>query len=150
MITFADLTVLFPKSRGIKDDTITFNTVCAYSYMKQAKGIFIPLYEHSGELNEAIENGAIAVIWNEKEPLPSYTPNHFPVFYTNDGWKGLKKMLEQYIIKQDISEIKNRNMTNFLFLEKKSLKEEINTYDLAVMAKKFDQLINEKTIEGRE
>ena len=62
----------------------------------QPKGIFIPLYHDSGELKEAIANGAIAALWEDDKALPNYMPNHFSVFYANDLWKGLKNMLEKY------------------------------------------------------
>ena len=35
----------------------------------------------------------MAAVWDEEKSLPSYTPNYFPVFLTNDLWKGLEDML---------------------------------------------------------
>ena len=98
-----------------------FHTVTAFSQVLQPKGIFIPLYKDSGELNEAIENGAIAAIWDEEKTLPSYTPSYFPVFLTNDLWKGLEDMLNQLSEKISSSEIIESDQTTFCLFHKNSL-----------------------------
>lgn len=131
-LTYGDLAKLFPNTTGIKDNELQFHTVAASSSIVQPKGIYLPI-EESGNLKEAIGNGAVAALWNEKDEVPAYTPNHFPVFYTNDLTKGLKDIMELYIEKISKAEEKI-NTTNFLFLDEKSLKENEATYDIAVMA----------------
>lgn len=143
-LLYDDFTHLFPKRNGRRDPTLAFYTVTAFSHHSQPKGIFVPLYKDSGELQEAIGNGAIAAIWDEEIPLPSYTPTYFYIFYTNDLWKGLKNMLEQYCKKLDtIEELDQNERTKFYFSLKNSLNENENTYDIAVMANELDQLIEE-------
>jgi len=114
-LTFSDLSKIFPRRHGMTELDLTFNTVTAFAQVEQPKGIFIPLYKDSGELSEALENGAIAAIWSEERAIPSYTPNYFPLFLINDLWKGLEDMLEQYRIKIASSEMKISEQTKFYF-----------------------------------
>ena len=73
-----------------------FHTViCIMLSYSQAKGIFIPLYHDSGELQEAIANGAIGDIMGVMiKHYQIICPISFLCFYANDLWKGLKNMLE--------------------------------------------------------
>ena len=146
-LTYNELANLFPNRRGINDSVLHFHTVTAFSQVLQPKGIFIPLYRDSGELNEAIENGAIAAIWDEEKTLPSYTPSYFPVFLTNDLWKGLEDMLNQLSKKIASSEIIESDQTTFCLFHKNSLNRIKNTYDIAEMVKEFT-LLN-KQINGK-
>ena len=129
-LTYNELANLFPNRRGINDSVLHFHTVTAFSQVLQPKGIFIPVYRDSGELNEAIENGAIAAIWDEEKALPSYTPSYFPVFLTNDLWKGLEDMLNQLSKKISSSEIIESDQTTFCLFHKNSLNIIRNTYDI--------------------
>ncbi|TCJ06079.1 hypothetical protein [Cytobacillus praedii] len=138
-LTYGDLAKLFPNKYGIQDNELYFHTVASNSAVLQPKGIFIPFEEGSGKLSQAIENGAIAALWDQRERIPSYTPNHFPIFITNDLLKGLKDMMELYI--ENISNVNmnqtRKEVTNFLFLDEVRLKENESTYDIAVMAEKI-------------
>ncbi|MCM3089491.1 MULTISPECIES: hypothetical protein [unclassified Cytobacillus] len=134
-LTYQDLAELFPAVKGIKDHKLEFHTVASSSTDQQPKGIYIP-YREAGNLKEAIEKGAIAAIWNEDTETPSYTPNHFPIFYTNDLTKGLKDIMELYLNKLSKAE-ESVNTTNFLISDEESLKENESTYDIAVMAERL-------------
>lgn len=149
-LTYNELAHLFPKRKGINDSVLQFHTVTAFSQVLQPKGIFIPLYSDSGELNEAIENGAIAAIWDEKKILPSYTPSYFPVFLTNDLWKGLEDMLNQLSKKLSLSEEIESDQTTFCLLHKNSLNRVRNTYDIAGIVRELTLLNNQSHLEGRE
>ena len=149
-LTYNELANLFPNRKGINDSVLHFHTVTAFSQVLQPKGIFIPLYRDSGELNEAIENGAIAAIWDEEKTLPSYTPSYFPVFLTNDLWKGLEDMLNQLSKKRASSEIIESDQTTFCLFHKNSLNIIRNTYDIAEVVKEFTLLNNQSKREGRE
>ena len=139
-LTYNDLAHLFPKRKGINDSVLHFHTVTAFSQVLQPKGIFIPLYKDSGELIEAIENGAIAAIWDEEKTLPSYTPSYFPVFLTNDLWKGSEDMLNQLSEKISSSEIIESDQTTFCLFHKNSLNIIRNTYDIAEIVKEFTSI----------
>jgi len=149
-LIYSDLANIFPKRKGTNDLNLTFNTVTAFAQVAQPKGIFIPLYNDSGELSKAIESGAIAAIWKEDKALPAYTPNDFPVFLINDLWKGLEAMLAQYRIKLASREMETSEQTKFYFSLKNSLNEIENTYDIAVIVKEFNQLNDQRNKEGRE
>ena len=63
MLTYEDVVQLFPNKKRFIDPSIHFHTVSAYARYSHAKGIFIPLYHDSGELQEAIANGASVVYY---------------------------------------------------------------------------------------
>jgi hypothetical protein len=149
-LTYNELANLFPNRRGINDSVLHFHTVTAFSQVLQPKGIFIPVYRDSGELNEAIENGAIAAIWDEEKTLPSYTPSYFPVFLTKDLWKGLEDMLNQLSKKISSSEIIESDQTTFCLFHKNSLNIIRNTYDIAEIIKEFTLFNKQSYREGRE
>ncbi|MBU8877721.1 hypothetical protein BGM26_01795 [Bacillus sp. FJAT-29790] len=148
-LTYGDLAKLFPNVKGIQDHELFFHTVATNSAMPQPKGIFIPFEGNSGEMEEAIENGAIAALWKEGKNIPRYTPNHFPIFFTNDLLKGLKDMMELYTEKINQEKTLLKEVTNFLFIDEMRLKENQSTYDIAVMAEKINA-ISEKLQQGRE
>lgn len=93
----------------------------------------MPFSQESGELKDAITNGAIAAIWKEGINIPKYTPNHFPIFYCEDFVIGLKNILILY--REKLQEMDNKQMdkTDFLFIDKKLLNKYYETYDNAVM-----------------
>ena len=120
-----------------------------HKYYNQKEFLFRYI-DDSGELNEAIENGAIAAIWDEEKTLPSYTPSYFPVFLTNDLWKGLEDMLNQLSKKIASSEIIESDQTTFCLFHKNILNRIRNTYDIAEIVKEFTLLNKQTKREGRE
>lgn len=132
-LAFKDVAAILPEKQGIEEN-ILFQTVCDQADILQPKGLFIPQH---GELLEAIANGAVAAIWKQGESLPPYTPNHFPVFYTNDLAEAVKQILERYIEKLNGETDKKMKMTDFKFLNNKLLNKNNETYDIAVMLKKI-------------
>ncbi|MEK5380176.1 hypothetical protein [Niallia sp. FSL W8-0635] len=118
------------EAKGFVKEDLLFQTVSFLADSKQPKGLFIPLYEeNSGDLSTAIANGAIGAIWEEGVVLPSYTPNHFPIFYTKDLKEGLLKMIEIYEKQLQAQESK----TKFIFLKEKSLNSIEESYDIPVI-----------------
>lgn len=145
-IIMDDLVHLFPNRKGTYDPALKFYTISAYANSPQPKGIFIPLYNTSGELLKAIENGAVAALWNTEIPIPPYTPNQFIIFYTDDLWKGLKNMVELYRKNYEYDLEKTERIT-FNFLAGNSMKVIDNTYDLAIAVKELDTLLEGKNIQ---
>jgi hypothetical protein len=131
-LALKDLASLFENRRGIEDE-LMFVSVCDQAHEEQPKGLFVSLNEKSGELSEAITNGAIAAIWNHEYKLPSYTPNHFPVFFTNDSADAIVIILKRYIDKLNGETDKIMEITNFKISNKKLLNKNKDTYDIAVM-----------------
>jgi hypothetical protein len=146
-LAFNDLSALFIERKGIKEADHEYYTVCDRADIPQHRGVFMPLNEESGELLEAIANGAIAVIWDRQRAIPHYTPNHFPVFFTDDPIIAAGRLLQTYIQKIDGDRMDKMNMTNFVFFNKELLKENKQTYDIAVMLEKIS---SSKKVEGGE
>lgn len=130
-ITYSDLVRFFPKSQGIRDE-IQFYTVSTDASLLQPKGLFIPLFDDSGELKEAIQNGAIGAVWDENRPLPSYVPTQFPILFSNNVKDSLETIIESYLEQINGDNIDIMNMTKFLFIEEKLLKECVSSYDKPV------------------
>jgi UDP-N-acetylmuramyl pentapeptide synthase len=131
-LALKDLEGLFDSSRGIQDDFL-FTSVSDQANEAQPKGLFVSFNGMYGELSEAIANGAIAAIWNQEHDLPRYTPNHFPVFFTNDPADAIVTILKRYIEKLNGETDKIMAITNFKFSNKKLLNKNNETYDIAVM-----------------
>ncbi|WP_445488416.1 hypothetical protein [Niallia sp. 03133] len=130
-LSYKHIAQAIPDAKGYGDDHIVFQTVSFYADVKQPKGLFVPLFGSvSKELKEAIANGAIGAIWEKGTNIPSYTPNHFPIFYTNDLKKGLKKMIEIY----EKQRMEQSNQTKFIYQKETSLNKDMATYDIAVLA----------------
>lgn len=95
-----DLKQLFIKNRGNIIDGAEINHVNTDSRAFAPQSLFIPIVgEHfNGHdyIADAIKNGAVAVIWDEKEDLPNSIPADFPVFFTADTIKGLHQLALYY------------------------------------------------------
>jgi hypothetical protein len=149
-LAFNDLVTLFSDFKGVKEADHLYFTITDNAAVAQPRGLFIPLNDNSGELLDAIANGAIAAIWERNKPIPKYTPNHFPIFFTDNPIEGMTQLLRFYYEKINGDNAKKMNVTKFVFLNKKLLKENKETYDIAVMLEKgLLKNINDNS-EGRE
>ncbi|MCO7174615.1 UDP-N-acetylmuramoyl-tripeptide--D-alanyl-D-alanine ligase [Sporolactobacillus kofuensis] len=65
------------------------------------KGLFVPLvgdhFNGHQFLNQAIEHGAVAAIWMEREPVPEDLPEDFPLFFVRDSLSALQSMAKSYL-----------------------------------------------------
>ncbi len=143
-LALKDLAGLFQKYQGIQDD-ILFYTVADQAKTVQPKGLFVPINEESGELLDAIANGAIAAIWDNEKKVPRYTPSQFPIFFTNDLAEAMKDLIILYREKLDGETNKQMEITNFKLSNKQILTKNKQTYDIAgILAK----LINDNGRRG--
>lgn len=149
LVTYGDLAKRFPKIKGIRDHELCFHTITTISAVPQHKGLFIPIHNTSGELKEAIENGAVAALWNEMQKVPHYTPNHFPIFFTNDLLKGLKDMMELYLKQLKQNNFTLNEVTRFLITQDSLIQKNDEISSLAVMAEQINNL-NKNFLEGEE
>jgi hypothetical protein len=149
MLTYQDVLSLFPRTTGVRDENIRFHTVSGLAGAKQPKGLYVPIKIDPGTLQDAISNGAVAAVWPEGEQVPVYTPNHFPVFYTQDNLKGLENIMNLYY--DYLSQHENINeSTKFIFTNKALLNEDDETYDIAVMAEKINGFGSDQNKAGEE
>lgn len=141
-LALSDLADLFKDIRGAQDDGFLFHSVADHASAVQPKGLFIPLNEQSGELSEAITNGAIAALWDGEKKLPRYTPNNFPILFTNDPAEAVHEIMKRYIEKLDGEANCKMEITNFKFSNKKLLNKNKQTYDIAGI---LEKLMNKNT-----
>ncbi|RLQ95833.1 hypothetical protein [Falsibacillus albus] len=150
MLNYGFIYDLYPKSIGIQDKIMTFNTVTISESHPCSRCLFIP-FDESQSLLTAIGNGAIAAVWQEEWPIPAYTPNHFPMFIVTNTKCAYQQIFAEYAKLIDKNRKKEwENMTNFVFYASNLLKEEIKTYDIAVQKDrdKLMKLIDENCSEG--
>lgn len=100
MFTTEWLQQIFPKYKGKVADTAVIKSVNTDSRVKAADSLFIPIVgeNFNGHLfvQQAIEGGAKAVIWDEQETLPASIPDDFPVFFVKDTTEGLQQLARYY------------------------------------------------------
>jgi hypothetical protein len=131
-LMYEDIANLFLKTKGVGNN-LPFYSVSTSSSMKQPKGLFVPVFKDSGELNEAIQNGAIAAIWDDSVQLPTYVPNHFPIFFTNDLMGSLYDVVRVFLEKLNGDKMQIMSTTKFLFDKEKLLNENFPSYDKPVL-----------------
>ncbi|MCL1630946.1 UDP-N-acetylmuramoyl-tripeptide--D-alanyl-D-alanine ligase [Sporolactobacillus sp. CPB3-1] len=76
-------------------------TVMTDSRNMVENGLFVPLkgerFNGHQFLEQAIQNGAVAAVWMEREPLPENVPEGFPVFFVRDTLVALQSMAKSYL-----------------------------------------------------
>jgi hypothetical protein len=149
-LAFKDLGRLFSEYKGVKEADHLYFTATDHAEVVQPRGLFIPLKDDAGELLDAIANGAIAAIWDKSKQVPKYIPNHFPIFFTANPIEAVRDLLRFYIEKTDGDKTEQMKMTKFVFLNKKLLKENKETYDIAVMLDKLSMKHSENDLERRD
>lgn len=100
LFTIKELNQLFTKHNQPQDETLVIEQVTIDSRKQAEKSLFIPIigdtFNGHEFVEQAIENGAIAIIWDEKEKLPPSIPSDFPVFYTSNTTIALQKLAAHY------------------------------------------------------
>lgn len=94
------LSTIFTKCQGGAQAAISVEEVTTDSRSKLAKTLFIPLigknFDGHAYVEQAIDNGAVAVLWDESKDLPRFLPADFPVFFVKDTLEGLQKLSIHY------------------------------------------------------
>ncbi len=152
MLLYKHVKELFPSSKGIKEDTLPFLTVYISSNEIVTKGLYFPIFDstekqYSDNLLEAINGGAIAAIWPNNLPIPTYVPNHFPTFMVDDTLEALEKLVDFYgenipMLKTEfrLSKTDNHNEGNFTY-------DSPVTHKLKTLSNRIEELKG-KTQEG--
>lgn len=91
---------IFTSYRGKIDAFSEINHVNTDSRESLENALFIPIvgerFNGHAFVEQAIDNGAVAIIWDKKENLPASIPTDFPVFFTEDTTEGLHKLAKAY------------------------------------------------------
>jgi len=94
------LATIFPENQGEMQSTIFINEVTTDSRMETSKSLFIPLvgdnFDGHDHVEQAIDHGAIAIIWNKDKQLPAFISDDYPVFYVNDTLNALQHLAMNY------------------------------------------------------
>lgn len=91
---------LFPKMTGNIREEMTIEQVTIDSRETTKNSLFIPIegdrFNGHDFLEQAIENGAIATLWNENKTLPDFVPENFPVFFVSNTTNALQQLAADY------------------------------------------------------
>lgn len=94
------LTEHFINFCGRAQDSITIEEVTTDSRQKVKKSLFIPIigenFDGHDYIKQAVNNGAVAVLWDEDKPFPTSLPTDFPVFIVNNTLTALQELAAQY------------------------------------------------------
>ncbi|MBN8191556.1 hypothetical protein JI667_05270 [Bacillus sp. NTK074B] len=112
MLFYDEVKRLFPDTKGINLPGFAFLIVSNSTSMTMEKGLYVPFSDEI-DLLKSIEMGAIASLWSKEAPIPSYVPNHFPLFIVDDVYLAYVHLLEIY--KQNYNQEKWEIMTKFIF-----------------------------------
>ncbi|MGF3102468.1 hypothetical protein [Rossellomorea sp. DUT-2] len=112
MLFYDDVKKLFPETSGIHLPGFAFLVVSNSTSMGMEKGLYVPFGDEIN-LFESIDSGAIASIWPKNKEVPSFVPNHFPLFMVEDVYKAYIDLLEDYT--QNYNQEKWEIMTKFIF-----------------------------------
>ncbi|WP_299740676.1 hypothetical protein [Rossellomorea sp. y25] len=111
MLFYDEVKKLFPETSGIHLPGFAFLVVSNSTRMGMEKGLYVPFGDEI-DLFESIEKGAIASLWPKNKEVPSFVPNHFPLFMVEDVYKAYIDLLENY--KQNYNQEKWEIMTKFI------------------------------------
>ncbi|RKQ37397.1 UDP-N-acetylmuramoyl-tripeptide--D-alanyl-D-alanine ligase [Oceanobacillus halophilus] len=100
LFTTKSLITLFPTTQGKVDEPIEIHEVNTDSRIDTSNSLFIPLVGENFDghqfVMQALEQGAVAVLWEKERTLPSSIPNDFPVFFVEDTLDALQKLASYY------------------------------------------------------
>jgi hypothetical protein len=112
MLFYDEVKKLFPETKGVHLPGFTFLVVSNSTRMGMEKGLYVPFGDDTN-LFKSIEKGAIASFWPKGDQIPSFVPNHFPLFMVEDVYQAYLVLLESY--KQNYNQEKWEIMTKFIF-----------------------------------
>ncbi|RST75402.1 hypothetical protein D4T97_009170 [Siminovitchia acidinfaciens] len=113
MLTYENIKEILPETKGVSDAAISFGCIAFTCSEKQLKGLFIQTGKDD-DLQAAITNGAVAAVWKSDEELPFYTPNHFPVFLSEEEpLSAVIQILGNYRNKMSLTETDKKTWLKF-------------------------------------
>lgn len=90
----------FTNSRGSIQDNVTIEEVTTDSRRRVKKALFIPItgdnFDGHNYIEQAFNNGAVAMLWNKEKPLPAFLPADFPVYFVANTLTALQELAAHY------------------------------------------------------
>ncbi|RDW17927.1 UDP-N-acetylmuramoyl-tripeptide--D-alanyl-D-alanine ligase [Oceanobacillus chungangensis] len=90
----------FTDYRGDAKILIEIEAVNTDSRVQLKKSLFVPIvgdnFDGHDYVKQAINNGAVAVLWEKGRSLPAFIPTDFPVFFVEDTLTGLQLLATNY------------------------------------------------------
>ncbi len=100
MFTVEELTNVFPDYRG-ETGAILMERIMTDTRKEAKKSLFVPIVGESFDahhfLMEAIDQGAVAALWQENYALPESLPTGFPIFIVKDTTAALQQTAKYYL-----------------------------------------------------
>lgn len=94
------ITTIFSNYKGEINESTNINHVTIDSRDNFIDSLFIPIegerFNGHDFLKQAIENGAIATLWNKTKELPDFVPDNFPVFFVSNTTHALQQLAAKY------------------------------------------------------
>lgn len=91
---------LFPNTHGATADEISIKHVATDTRVSMNHALFVPIkgenFNGHNYLRQAIEQGAVAALWNKNENIPAYVPTDFPIFLVDNTLTALQQLAAYY------------------------------------------------------
>lgn len=100
LFTIKWLSNLFPLNDGNVRNDIQIHHISTDSRQTIENGLFIPLvgdtFDGHDYVQQAIENGVVATLWDKKRKTPNDLPSDFPIFFVEDTLVALQYLAKEY------------------------------------------------------
>ncbi|AIF43846.1 UDP-N-acetylmuramoyl-tripeptide--D-alanyl-D-alanine ligase [Virgibacillus sp. SK37] len=100
LFTIDWLAGFLPNFKKQREEETIINEVVTDSRIKVSKSLFIPLvgenFDGHEYVHQAVENGAVAILWTKDRKLPQSFPNDISVFFVDDTLIALQQISSEY------------------------------------------------------
>lgn len=107
MLTLTYIKTVFPEIKGKLSNENHHVEIMTDSRERVDNGLFIPIigerFDAHQFIEQAIENGAVAALWDRKKEIPSTIPESFVFFFVDDTVQALQQLAKKY--RQDVNPI---------------------------------------------
>ena len=107
MLTLTYIKTVFPEIKGKLSNENQHVEIMTDSRERVDNGLFIPIigerFDAHQFIEQAIENGAVAALWDRKKEIPSTIPESFVFFFVDDTAQALQQLAKKY--RQDVNPI---------------------------------------------
>ncbi|NIK10697.1 UDP-N-acetylmuramoyl-tripeptide--D-alanyl-D-alanine ligase [Alkalibacillus almallahensis] len=98
--TFNFLNQLFPEFSGDIQEEVQIQEIYTDSRKSVSQGLFVPIigerFNGHDFVLQAIDKGAVAVIWQKDQPFPENKPDSIPFFLVDDSLTALQELAQAY------------------------------------------------------